>query len=179
MLKGIDPILTPDVLHALCSMGHGDEVAVVDAHYPADAAGRSSSIGKVLRLDGVDSARAIRAVLSVLPLDSFVPHPAERMQVDDEPETLPQVQREAQAEVNTAAGEPELFATVVRQDFYERAKKTYCVIITGETRGWGCFIFKKGLETSPDAPRTEGHTATAQWSAWANVRGAKENVDVI
>src|ERR1700748_2863750 len=134
MLKGIDPILTPDVLHALCSMGHGDEVAIVDAHYPADAAGRSSSIGKVLRLDGVDSARAIRAVLSVLPLDSFVPHPAERMQVDNEPQTLPQVQLEAQAEVDVAQRNPHPFAAIIRQDFYQRAKKTYCVIITGETR---------------------------------------------
>ena len=79
MLKGIDPVLTPDVLHALCSMGHGDEIAVVDAHYPAETSGRSSTVGKVLRLDGIDTARAVRAILSVLILDSFVSHPAERM----------------------------------------------------------------------------------------------------
>lgn len=164
MLKGIDPLLTPDVLHALCSMGHGDEVAVVDAHYPADAAGKSSTVGKVLRLDGVDTARALRAILSVFVLDSFVPHPAERMQVDNEPETLPQVQREAQAEVDRSAGKSEPFAAVVRQDFYQRAKKAYCVIITGETRGWGCFIFKKGLEVSPDAPSSNNNTNTAQWN---------------
>jgi L-fucose mutarotase len=162
MLKGIDPVLTPDVLHALCSMGHGDEVAIVDAHYPADTAGRDSTIGKVLRLDGVDTARALRAILSVFVLDSFIPHPAERMQVDDEPEMLPNVQREAQAEVDRAAGKAQPFAAVIRKDFYERAKKSYCIIITGETRAWGCFIFKKGLEPSPDAPRSENNSSTSQ-----------------
>ena len=125
MLKGIDPILTPDVLHALCSMGHGDEVVVVDAHYPADTAGRSSTIGKLLRLDGVDATRAIRAILSVFLLDSFVPDPAQRMQVDNEPETIPQVQREAQAGLDAAAERSVLFVSVARKDFYKRAKKSY------------------------------------------------------
>lgn len=154
MLKHIDPILTPDILHALCSMGHGDEVAIVDAHYPADAAGRASALGKVLRADGADSARAIEAVLSVLPLDGFVAHPAERMMVDDEPDTLPHVQREAQRAVDAAAGQSTPFGVIARQDFYQRARRTYCVIITGETRGWGCFIFKKGLQATPDLPHT-------------------------
>jgi L-fucose mutarotase len=163
MLKGIDPVLTPDVLHALCSMGHGDEIAVVDAHYPAETAGRSTTVAKVLRLDGIDTARAVRAILSVFVLDSFVSHPAERMQVDDEPDKLPNVQSEAQAEVDRAAGKSVPFAAVIRKDFYERAKKSYCVIITGETRGWGCFIFRKGVEVSPDAPRSENNTATSQW----------------
>jgi L-fucose mutarotase len=143
-------------------MGHGDEVVVVDAHYPADTGGRHSTVGRVLRLDGIDTARALRAILSVLVLDSFIPHPAERMQVDDEPETLPNVQREAQAEVDRAAGNAVPFAAVVRKDFYERAKTSYCVIMTGETRPWGCFIFKKGLEPSPDAPRSENNSSTSQ-----------------
>lgn len=164
MLKGIDPILTPDLLHALCSMGHGDEVVVVDAHYPADTAGRSSTIGKILRLDGVDTARALRAILSVFVLDSFVPHPAERIQVDGEPQTLPHVQREAQAEVDRATGKPQPFAAVPRQEFYERAKKAYCVVITGERRGWGCFIFKKGVELTLDAPSSDNNN-TGQWNA--------------
>src|SRR5262249_1375572 len=146
--------LTPDILHALCSMGHGDEVVVVDAHYPADTAGRSSTIGRALRLDGVDTARALRAILSVLVLDTFVPHPAERMQCENEPETLPHVQGEAQAEVDQAAGAPTPFARVERKAFYDRAKKAYCVIITGEMRGWGCFIFRKGVDTAPDAARS-------------------------
>ncbi len=154
MLKNVDPILTPDILHALCSMGHGDEVAIVDAHYPADTAGKASTVGKVLRADGADSARAIRALLSVFPLDSFVEHPAERMMVDNEPDTMPNVQLEAQREVNEGAGQNTPFGLIPRKEFYERAKKTHCVIITGETRGWGCFIFKKGLHVTPDLPNT-------------------------
>ncbi len=158
MLRNIDPLLTPDLLHALCAMGHGDEIAVVDAHYPADAAGRASSIGKVLRLDGADSARAINAILSVLPLDTFVDSPAERMMVDDHPDELPHVQREAQREVDRAFGKPLPMAAVARKSYYERARQAYAVVITGETRGWGCFLFKKGLDVTPDAPSTQGHS---------------------
>jgi L-fucose mutarotase len=153
MLRGIDPVLTPDVLHALCSMGHGDELVLVDAHYPADTAARSSTVGRLLRLDGVDTARALRAVLSVFVLETASGQAAERMQVDNAPETFPHVQREAQKEVDQAVGVHQPFAGITRADFYERAKKAYCVIITGELRGWGCFIFKKGVEAAPDSPR--------------------------
>jgi L-fucose mutarotase len=146
MLKGINALLTPDVLYALCAMGHGDEVVIVDAHYPADAAARSSVFGKLIRMDGADAPAAIRAVLSVFILDAFVQHPAESMEVDGKPDEVPEVQREAQLEVNRAVGRPQLFAAIPRQAFYERAKKAYCIIITGELRGWGCFIFRKGVD---------------------------------
>src|SRR5271169_2132209 len=139
MLKGLNPLLNPDVLYALCAMGHGDEVVIVDAHYPADVAARSSVYGKLLRMDGVAVPAAVRAVLSVLILDTFVDHPAERMEVDGKPDDVPAVQREVQIEVNCAVGRPQTFAAIPRQIFYERAKRAYCVIITGETRGWGCF----------------------------------------
>src|SRR5229473_1444338 len=146
MLKGLDSLLTPDVLYALCAMGHGDEVVIVDAHYPADVAARSSVYGKLLRMDGVTVPVAIRAVLSVLILDNFVDHPAERMEVDGKPNDVPVVQREAQFEVDSAVGRPQMLAAIPRQIFYERAKKAYCVIVTGESRGWGCFIFRKGVD---------------------------------
>jgi L-fucose mutarotase len=146
MLKGINPLLTPDILYALCAMGHGDEVVIVEAHYPADVAARSSVYGKLLRMDGVAVPEAIQAVLSVLILDSFVDHPAERMEVDGKLDDVPAVQREAQIEVDRAVGRPRMFAAIPRKIFYERAKKAYCVIITGESRGWGCFIFRKGVD---------------------------------
>jgi L-fucose mutarotase len=155
MLKNLDPILTPDVLHALCSMGHGDEIAIVDSHYPADTAGKASTVGKALRMDGGDSGHVVAAILSVFPLDHFVPNPAERMMVDDEPETIPNVQCEVQAAINKAEGKELNMAFIPRRQFYERAKKAYCVIITGETRGWGCFIFKKGLDVTPDLPNNK------------------------
>jgi L-fucose mutarotase len=152
MLKNIDPLLNADILHALCAMGHGDEVVICDANFPADSVARQTVLGKLLRMDGVDAPRAVRAVLSVLPLDSFVDHPAARMEVVGDAAALPAVQREAQREVDDAEGHATPFASVERFAFYERAKKAYCVITTGEARGYGCFVFTKGVQLAPDAP---------------------------
>lgn len=153
MLKNIDPLLNADILYALCAMGHDDEVVICDANFPADAIARQTVFGRLLRIDGVDAPRAVRAVLSVLPLDGFVDHPAERMEVVGDPDALPVVQSEAQREVDAAEGRALPFASVERFAFYERAKRAYCVIQTGEMRGYGCFIFKKGVKLAPDAPR--------------------------
>ncbi|MDR3617156.1 MAG: RbsD/FucU domain-containing protein [Candidatus Obscuribacterales bacterium] len=163
MLKNIDPVLNADVLHALCSMGHGDEVVVVDSHYPAEASARSSVYGKLLRMEACDSGRAIGALLSVFELDGAVSHPAARMQVDNEPQTLPCVQQEVQAAIDKAVGRKLELAPVVRADFYDRAKNSFCVIVTGETRGWGCFIFKKGVILTPDQPATKNNSTLNMW----------------
>ena len=153
MLKNIDPLLNADILHALCAMGHGDEVVICDANFPADSVARQTVLGRVLRLDGVGAPRAVQAVLSVLPLDTFVDHLVERMEVVGDAAALPAVQREAQREIDVAEGRAVPFASVERFAFYERAKKAYCVIATGETRGYGCFIFKKGVQLAPDVPQ--------------------------
>ncbi|MFM0740853.1 RbsD/FucU domain-containing protein [Paraburkholderia xenovorans] len=153
MLKNLDPLLNADILYALRSMGHGDELVICDANFPAESVARETVLGKLLRLDGVSSARAVRAVLSVLPLDTFISHPASRMEVVGEPATLPAVQREVQAEINAAEGRDVPFASIERFAFYERARKAYCVIATGEERGYGCFVFAKGVLLAPDAPR--------------------------
>ena len=152
MLKHLDPLLNADVLHALRAMGHGDEVVICDANFPADSVARSTVTGKLLRMDGVDAARAVRAVLSVLPLDTFVEAPAMRMEVVGDPHAMPMVQREAQAEVDAAEGRAVPFASIERHAFYARARRAYCVIATGETRGYGCFVFTKGVILAPDAP---------------------------
>jgi L-fucose mutarotase len=154
VLKNIDPLLNADILHALCAMGHGDEVVICDANFPADSVARQTVLGKLLRIDGANAPRAIRAVLSVMPLDTFVDHPAERMEVVGDASALPAVQREAQREVDDAERRETPFASVERFAFYERAKNAYCVIATGEARGYGCFIFKKGVELAPDAPES-------------------------
>jgi L-fucose mutarotase len=152
VLKNLDPLLNADVLHALRAMGHGDEIVICDANFPGDSVARATVLGKLLRFDGADAARAVRAVLSVLPLDTFVEHAAFRMEVVGEPNTIPAVQREAQAEVNAAEGRDVPFASIERFAFYERAKQAYCVIATGEQRGYGCFVFKKGVLLAPDTP---------------------------
>ena len=145
MLKGIDPLLNADVLQCLRAMGHGDDVVLCDANFPADSVARSTVLGRLLRLDNVTAARAARAVLSVMPLDSFVDAPAERMQIVGKPDEIPPVQQEVQAEVDAAEGRSWPMGSIERFAFYERAKQAYAVIVTGERRFYGCFIFKKGV----------------------------------
>jgi L-fucose mutarotase len=150
MLKSIDPILNADVLYALRAMGHGDDLVICDTNFPADSVARQTVIGRLLRIDGVTAARVARAILSVMPLDTFVDHPARRMEVVGEPQEIPPIQAEVQKEIDAAEGRAWPMGSVERMAFYELAKKAYCVIQTGERRFYGCFIFKKGV-IPPDA----------------------------
>jgi L-fucose mutarotase len=126
-------------------MGHGDDLVICDTNFPADTVARQTVLGKPLRIGGVDSARAARAILSVLPLDTFVDDAVLRMEVVGEPGTVTPVQAEVQAEIDRAQGKPWPMASIERFAFYERAKQAYCVIVTGELRFYGCFLFKKGV----------------------------------
>src|SRR4029078_4729440 len=145
MLKSIDPALNADVLGALRAMGHGDDVIICDTNFPADSVARQTVLGKLLRIDNVTAARAARAVLSVMPLDSFVEHPALRMEIVGEPNDVPPVQAEVQAEIDLAEGRSWPMGSIERFAFYDLARKAYCVIQTGERRFYGCFAFKKGV----------------------------------
>ena len=145
MLKGLDPVLSADVLHALKSMGHGDDLIIADLNFPSDSVARSTVLGGLLRLENVSAARAIRAILSVMPLDSFVAEPALRMEIVGKPDEIPPVQAEVQAEIDHAEGKPLKMGSIERFAFYDLAKKSYCVIQTGEQRFYGCFVLKKGV----------------------------------
>lgn len=144
MLKGIDPLLNADVLHALRAMGHGDELVLCDTNFPAESTARATVLGRLLRIDA-SAARAARAVLSVMPLDSFVDAPACRMELVGQPQEIPEVQREVQAEVDAAEGRSWPLAGIERFAFYDRAKQAYAVLATSERRFYGCFIFKMGV----------------------------------
>lgn len=150
MLKQIDPLLNADVLYALRAMGHGDELVLCDANFPADSIARQTVLGRVLRIDGVGTREAARAILSVMALDTAVDKPARRMEVVGEPDNVLPVQQEVQLEIDHAEGRERLMGSIERFDFYEVAKKAYCVIATGERRFYGCFVFKKGV-TAPEA----------------------------
>ncbi len=149
MLKNLDPLLNADVLYALRAMGHGDELVICDAHFPADSIARQTVLGKLLHIDAVPAARVVKAVLSVLPLDTFVEAPAMRMEVVGTPDSIPAAQQDAQRELDALGGSLQ-FAPLERMAFYERAKQAYCVIASGEQRGYGCFILKKGVLITPD-----------------------------
>ena len=149
MLKSIDPLLNADVLYALRAMGHGDDLIIADTNFPSDSVARQTVLGKLLRIDA-SAARAAKAILSVMPLDSFVEHPARRMEIVGKPDEVPPVQAEVQAEIDAAEGKPMPMGSVERFAFYDLAKKAYCVIQTQERRFYGCFVFKKGV-IAPDA----------------------------
>lgn len=150
MLKHIDPLLNADVLYALRAMGHGDELVLCDANFPADSVARQTVLGKVLRIDGVGTKEAARAILSVMALDTAVDVAAHRMEVVGEPDNVLPVQQEVQIEINQAEGRERIMGSIERFDFYDVARKAYCVIATGERRFYGCFIFKKGV-IAPEA----------------------------
>ncbi|GGF29323.1 transporter [Aliidongia dinghuensis] len=139
MLLGLDPLLTPDLLHALASMGHGDEIALVDANFPAAAFAR-----RLIRLDGVDGNALLSAVLSVLPLDNFVERPVSTMQVVGEPDAIPPTVADY-LEILGAAGSTTPIDPLDRFDFYDRAQNAYAIVITGERRPYGNILLRKGV----------------------------------
>ncbi|ESX01603.1 fucose binding protein [Mesorhizobium sp. LSJC268A00] len=149
MLKGINPLLNADVLQALRAMGHGDDLIIADTNFPADSVAKQTVLGKLLRIDA-PAADVAKAVLSLYPLDTFVDDAAARMEIVGKPDEIPPVQKEVQKEIDKAEGKAWPMISVERYAFYERAKKAYCVIQTGERRFYGCFAFRKGV-VPPDA----------------------------
>ncbi|BAV52443.1 sugar binding or transport, RbsD/FucU [Mesorhizobium loti] len=149
MLKGINPLLNADVLQALRAMGHGDDLIIADTNFPSDSVAKQTVHGKLLRIDA-PAAQVVKAVLSLYPLDTFVDDSAARMEIVGKPDEIPAVQKEVQKEIDKAEGKAWPMISVERYAFYERAKKAYCVIQTGERRFYGCFAFRKGV-IPPDA----------------------------
>ena len=145
MLKGLNPLLNAEVLYALRAMGHGDDLIISDTNFPSDSVARQTRFGELLRIDNTTAAQAVEAVLSVMPLDSFVDDSAARMEIVGAPDEVPPVQQEVQQAVDAAEGKSWPMISIERFDFYERAKQAYCVIQTGERRFYGCFAFRKGV----------------------------------
>jgi L-fucose mutarotase len=145
MLKGIDTRLNADVLYVLRAMGHGDAVIIADTNFPADSVAQATVHGQLLRMENLSAAQAAEAVLSVLPLDTFVDDFAGRMEVVGEPGTIPPVQAEVQDAINTAEGAERKMIGIERFAFYDMARESYAVIQTGERRFYGCFMFRKGV----------------------------------
>jgi L-fucose mutarotase len=140
MLKAIDPLLSPDLLYALRAMGHGDEIAIVDANYPAQSAGPD-----VVRLDAADATRALDAVLSVLPLDALVAEACWRMQVVGDADAELPIFAEFRAIVARREGPQFKMGSLERFAFYERARRCFAIVATGERRLYGNIILTKGV----------------------------------
>jgi len=139
MLKNIPPILGPDLLAILRAMGHGDEIAIVDANYPADGAGPV-----LVRLDGVNATDVLDAILTLMPLDDFVDEAAICMQVVGNASQREPVMDEFDAIITKH--EPGMkLSSLERFAFYERVAKGYAIVQSGERRLYGNILLKKGV----------------------------------
>lgn len=144
MLRGIDPLLTADLLHALRAMGHGDQITLVDANFPGARCAQ-----RLINMPGLEIGAVLRAVLSVLPIDDFIPVPLLTMQVVGDPQAQPPAVLEVR-EISQAAGiNPECLGTTDREDFYRRAQESFCVVQTGDRRLYANVILTKGVLRLP------------------------------
>ena len=140
MLIGVNPILGPEILYTLRSMGHGDTLAIVDSNFPAN-----SLNGNVIRLDGIDITSASKAILSIFPLDSFVKFPALRMEIDGQPKKINDVHKDFIKCIKNFSGKNWKIGAISRKKFYDEAKKAFAIVQTSESRPFGCFILTKGV----------------------------------
>jgi len=140
MLKGINPLLSPELLYVLAAMGHGDEIAVVDRNFPAASIGR-----KVVHLNGANVVETCRAIVGLLPVDTFVDPPIYRMQVVGDPDAIPDVQVEFLNACETLEARSIAMGSLSREEFYDRAKLAFAVVATSEQRPYGCFLLVKGV----------------------------------
>lgn len=140
MLKNISPLLTPDLLKTLCEMGHGDEIVIADGNFPAHSVN-----DRVIRLDGMGGAQMLKAILSVIPLDTYAEPNAILMEVVKGDDAQTPIWDEYAEILRVAEGDNVKLGTVERFAFYERAKKAYAVVATGESALYANLIIKKGV----------------------------------
>lgn len=139
MLKGISPLISPELLKILSEMGHGDEIVLADAHFPAHSVGQ-----RVVRADGIGTVPLLKGILDLIPLDQYDRSNFVLMEVVPGDNVQPVIW-DAYAQVLKAA-EPEMeMDKLERFAYYERARKAYCVVATGETAQYANIILKKGV----------------------------------
>ncbi len=144
MLKGISTVLTGDILKILCDMGHGDELIIADANFPADTYAK-----RLVRCSGINGAQLLEAMLPLFPLDSYTDRQAIVMDLTDGDKGKGMPLPEVWADYRRIIAEDcEFFtdlAKIERHEFYERTKKAYAVIQTGEHRQYGNLLLVKGV----------------------------------
>jgi L-fucose mutarotase len=140
MLRNIDPLLTPDLLKILREMGHGDEIVIVDANYPA-----ASDARRLVYLPGADATQALRAILTLMPLDTYVDCAAFGMAVVGEPDRVEPTHSDFQRTIDEVALEDVTLERLERFAFYERARQAFAIVSTAERRLYGNVLLKKGV----------------------------------
>ncbi|KQS64196.1 fucose-binding protein [Rhizobium sp. Leaf371] len=145
MLKGIDPVIHADLMHAMMRMGHGDDLVLCDINHPAATIAAHTTYGRLLDLSGCGLTEAARAILTLFPLDTFVERPVSRMQVVGDPEARMPIFDAMQDVVDASQGRAIPMEALERFAFYEAAKRSFVIVRTSDPGPYGCFIFKKGV----------------------------------
>lgn len=140
MLKGISPLISPGLLEILARMGHGDELILADAHFPGETFNK-----RVVRADGLSITDLLEAILPLFELDSYVPSPLVMMAPVEGDELDPDVEKSYLNSINKTNPELKKPERLDRYAFYERAKKAFAVVMTGETARYGNIIIIKGV----------------------------------
>jgi L-fucose mutarotase len=145
MLRGIDRAITAELLNALMLMGHGDDLVICDVNHPAATIARQTTFGRLIDLGGCTILQATRAILKLMPVDTFVDEPIHRMQVVGDPTKEYPLFGEMRAAVEAAEGRPIRMGVLERFAFYEAAKKSFAIVRTADPGPYGCFIIRKGV----------------------------------
>ncbi len=150
MLKGISSLICADLLWVLRSMGHGDNLALVDRNFPAHSVAAKTVYGKPIQIAGSDTTDAASAILQLMPLDFFVESSVQHMQVVGEPDAVLDVHKDLLQVCNESnsgpdADKPVVMQSIERFEFYRAATQSFAVVQTAEDRPYGCFILKKGV----------------------------------
>jgi L-fucose mutarotase len=140
MLKRIPPLISPELLLVLAQMGHGDELVIADANFPA-----TSMAHRLVRADGVGAVALLEAVLTLLPIDTFVNEPAHVMRRVDQPEAPAPIWTDFQKALDSSEGRHVSMGQLPRHDFYARAQTAFAIVATGETALYGNIIIAKGV----------------------------------
>jgi L-fucose mutarotase len=149
MLKGIDQRLSAEVVQVLMLMGHGDDLVICDVNHPAASIAACTTHGRLIDMAGCDLPTAARAILSLMPLDSFVEAPVSRMQVVGAPQAEMPVFARMQVVIDAAEGRSVPMQALERFAFYAAAKQAFAIIRTSDSGPYGCFILKKGVVDLP------------------------------
>ena len=142
MLKGVPAVLSPALLKVLCEMGHGDEIVIADGNFPAASMGRNAV---VIRADGHGVPEILDAVLRMMPLDQYVEQPAALMQVVPGDPCVPEIWDTYHALLDKNGEDSGKIEMMERFAFYERAKKAYAIVATGESAIYANILLKKGV----------------------------------
>ena len=145
MLKGIPAAIHADLMHALMQMGHGDDLLICDVNHPAASIAAETTYGRVVDLSGTDIAGGLAAILTLMPVDTFVTHPVKRMQVVGDPEKELPLFATVRRIVEAAEGRPVEIEALERFAFYAAARKAFVVVRTSDPGPYGCFIIRMGV----------------------------------